>query len=247
MEKLSPEIVVCLALDAHRIDMHRQGDGPQHLSVQITQESARPGDIAGRAAHRHRGARRRHRQPGSRIEQLFQLALDLGPRVVIRLGRDRLAGEVAAAVSGCAVLGRGRHRVALRAGQRMNMKDRGTAAHDLDRLPVPIVAPLVTGGLGPGIKQRVQRTAPDAAVRRQPVTSGLAEDMSRGDIAAHVVSSARRGGPVNRTAMPVAASMRPASTAAAPIPASGSVTASARRKRAGRPARGSGWIRVSPT
>ena len=34
-----------------------------------------------------------------------------------------------------------------------------------------------------------------------------------------VVSSTRRGGPVNRTARPVAASMRPASTAAAPIPA----------------------------
>ena len=41
------------------------------------------------------------------------------------------------------------------AGQRVNLKDRGTAAHDLDRLPVRIVTPLVTGGLGPGIEQSV--------------------------------------------------------------------------------------------
>ena len=130
------EVVVRLALDAHRIDMHRQGDGAQHLAVEIAEVRARPGDIAGRAGHRHRGARWRHRQPRSRIEQLFQLALDFGPRVVIRLGRNRLAGEVAAAVSGGAVLGRGRYGVALRAGQRVNLKHRGTAAHDLDRLPV---------------------------------------------------------------------------------------------------------------
>ena len=185
--------------------MHRQGDGPQHLAVEIAEVRPCAGDIAGRAAHRHRTARWRHRQPRSRIEQPFQLALDLRPRVVVRLGRNRLAGQVAATAApavtaGGAVLGRGRHRVALRAGQRMNMKDRGTAAHDLYSLPVRNVAPLVTGGLGPGIEQRVQRPGPDAAVRRHPVASGLAEE-SHGCIAARrLVYSARGTGKPHREA-----------------------------------------------
>ena len=78
------------------------------------------------------------------------------------------------------------------AGQRVNLKDRGTAAHDLDGLPVRIVTPLVTGGLGPRIKQRVERAGPDAAVRRQPITDSLAKYI-HGRIAARAVARPARG------------------------------------------------------
>ena len=63
----------------------------------------------------------------------------------------------------------------LPAGQRVNLKHRGTAAHDLDRLPVRVVAPLVTGGFSPRIKECVERAGPDAPVRRQPITDSLAK------------------------------------------------------------------------
>ena len=63
----------------------------------------------------------------------------------------------------------------LPAGQRVNLKHRGTAAHDLDGLPVRIVTPLVTGGFGPRIKECVERAGPDAPVRRQPITNSVAK------------------------------------------------------------------------
>ena len=43
------EIVIRLALNAHRIDMHRQGDGPQHLAVEIAEVRARGAPWTGAA------------------------------------------------------------------------------------------------------------------------------------------------------------------------------------------------------
>ena len=86
------------------------------------------------------------------------------------------------------------------AGQRVNLKDRGTAAHDLDRLPVRIVTPLVTGGFSPRIKQCVERAGPDAAVQRQPVASGLAKEIHGRIAARRIVCPARGTGKPHREA-----------------------------------------------
>ena len=80
----------------------------------------------------------------------------------------------------------------LLAGQRVNLKHRRAAAHDLDGLPVRIVTPLVTGGLGPRIKECVERAGPDAPVRRQPITDSLAKYI-HGRIAVRAVARLARG------------------------------------------------------
>ena len=126
--------------------MHRQGDGPQHLAVEIAEVRSRAGRYRG--ACRSPSPNRSMAQADSRVpgsSSPFQLAarsLGHGLRSPSRSrssGWSRLPPPCPRRPPVGAVLGRGRHRVALRAGQRMNMKDRGTAAHDLDRLPVRIV------------------------------------------------------------------------------------------------------------
>ena len=80
----------------------------------------------------------------------------------------------------------------LLAGQRVNLKHRRAAAHDLDGLPVRIVTPLVTGGLGPRIKECVEQAGPDAPVRRQPITDSFAKYI-HGRIALRAVARLARG------------------------------------------------------
>ena len=166
--------------------MHRERDRAQHLPVQPGEIGPHPRDVPRRARDQQRGARRRRRHRRAGPGQDRRLRLDLGPGVVIGLGRDRLAGGHAAAVAplapaGGRVVGRRRGGIALPARERVDAEHPRLAPHDLDA--VPVMAPGVAGSPGPGVQQRIERPGPDAAVGREPVDAREAA-RGRGAVAA---------------------------------------------------------------